>query len=106
MKGLIIPSVQKGMRHVYHQYSVMITEEFGMTRDALMQRLREKGIMTSVFYPKPLHLHPHFASMGYKPGDFPVSEKVSGQILSLPVHPLVEPEDIQRIIKIIGECAR
>jgi dTDP-4-amino-4,6-dideoxygalactose transaminase len=68
-----------------------------MTRDQLQAHLKDKGIVSGVYYPKPLHLHPHFAKMGYQPGDFPVAEKVSRQVLSLPVHPGLSQEEIERV---------
>ncbi|MCX6759631.1 MAG: DegT/DnrJ/EryC1/StrS family aminotransferase [Candidatus Nealsonbacteria bacterium] len=103
IKGLITPIIKKNYKHVFHQYTIRVTNEFKITRDELSQCLKEKGIGNSIFYPKPLHLYPYFRKLGYKKGDFPISEKISKEVLSLPVHPLVSEEDIKFIIKTIKE---
>jgi len=100
IKGIHIPFVRKNARHVFHQYTIRV-DGFKLSRDALIEHLKKNGIGCAIFYPKPLHLHPHFARLGYKEGDFPVSERVSKQVISLPVHPLVSDEDIDRIIEVI-----
>jgi len=61
-----------------------VTEDFPHSRGALIKYLEKKGIVTGIYYPKPLHLYPHFQKLGYKKGDFPVAEKVATQVLSLP----------------------
>jgi perosamine synthetase len=103
IRGLITPKIKKNYKHVFHQYTIRVTNEFKINRDKLSQYLNEKGIGNSIFYPKPLHLHPYFCKLGYREGDFPISEKISKEVLSLPVHPLVSEEDIRFIIKTIKE---
>lgn len=103
IEGLVVPPVKKDNKHVFHQYTIRITEGFKTTREELMNYLKEKGVGTGVYYPKPLHLHPHFARLGYKPGDFPVAERLATQVLSLPVHPSLTDDDINLIIKSISE---
>jgi len=103
IKGLITPIIKKNYKHVFHQYTIRVTDEFKMTRDELTNYLKEKEIGSAIFYPKPLHLHPHFKKFGYKKGDFPIAEKLSEECLSLPVHPLVSEKDIRFIIKTIKE---
>ncbi len=99
VKGIITPKVMEGNTHVYHQYTIRITEEYGHSRDELLEYLKENEIGSGVYYPKPLHMHEHFKRMGYKEGDFPVSEKLSKQVLSLPVNPFVTAEDIEKIVE-------
>jgi dTDP-4-amino-4,6-dideoxygalactose transaminase len=99
--GIIVPKIMDGNTHVFHQYTIRITEEFGHTRDELMNFLRENEIGCGVYYPKPLHLHEHFRKMGYKEGDFPVAERLSKEVLSLPVNPFVTKEDTSKIIDVI-----
>jgi len=83
---------------VFHQYTIRV-EGFGLPREQLIKRLNNEGIGCAVFYPKPLHLHPHFARLGYSKGDFPVSEEAAEQVLSLPVHPSVSKDEVKRIVR-------
>jgi len=106
IKGIIIPKVMPGNTHVYHQYTIRITDEYGHSRDELMEYLKENEIGCGVYYPKPLHLHEHFRKMGYKEGDFPVSERISKEVLSLPVNPFVTEEDVEKIVEKIKEFSK
>ncbi|MFH1310742.1 MAG: DegT/DnrJ/EryC1/StrS family aminotransferase [Candidatus Omnitrophota bacterium] len=99
--GLIIPYIKKNCKHVFHQYTIRITDEFRLSRSELIEKLKQNGISSSIFYPIPLHLHLPFRKMGYKKGDFPVAEKISEEVLSLPVHPSVTDEDIKKIVEVI-----
>lgn len=105
VSGLVLPKAISGRTHVFHQYTIRVTEEFGATREELIKFLNEQGIGSNIYYPKPLHLHPHFLKLGYKEGDFPVAEKLSKQVLSLPVHPSVTKEEILFIVTKIQEFA-
>lgn len=98
--GVIVPFVKDNVKHVFHQYTVKVDGK--ISRDELAEKLKSKGIGHGIFYPKPLHLHPHFKRMGYKEGDFPVSERLSEQVLSLPVHPSVSENDIKKIIETVS----
>lgn len=98
IKGLIVPKIKPQNKHVFHQYTIRITGDCKVTRDELLAKLKENEINCGVYYPKPLHLHPHFMKMGYKKGDFPVAEKIAKQVLSLPVHPSLTEKEIQLII--------
>lgn len=106
IKGLVIPTVKKEYKHVFHQYTIRITSDFGATRGELRQSLTSRGIGTAVFYPQPLHLHPHFRKLGYQRGNFPVAEKASREVLSLPVHPSLADPDIELIINTIQNHAK
>lgn len=72
------------VRHIYNQFCIRIG---GGRRDALKTYLQENNIGCAVYYPLSLHLQPCFANLGGKAGDCPVSEKVSGEILALPIYP-------------------
>jgi perosamine synthetase len=98
-KWLKTPKVRPGFKHVFHQYTIKVDASI---RDKLAAYLKENGVGCAVFYPKPLHLHPFFLNMGYKQGNFPVAERVSKQVLSLPVHPFVSDEDIKKIVEVVG----
>lgn len=105
IKWLQIPILKnEDISHVYHQYTIKINEFCKINRDELMSSLKKKEIWCWVYYPKPLHLHPHFARLWYKDWDFPISESVSKQVLSLPVHPSLKNEDIILICNFIKEC--
>ncbi len=106
VRGIVVPVPREGTKHVFHQYTIRVTEEYGHTRDELAAYLKEHMIGTGIYYPKPLHLHPHFARMGYKLGDFPVSEQMSREVLSLPVHPQITGQELQTIIAAITSYAR
>jgi len=96
IKGITTPKINPKVKHVFHQYTIKV----GNGRDKLMGRLKRKGIGCAIFYPKPLHLHPHFSKLGYKAGDFPVSEKLSKEVLSLPVHPSLSKKHIEYILEV------
>ncbi len=89
------PEVPEGYSSVWAQYSVLARDS--AERAALMARLKEAGIPTAIYYPKPLHLQGAFACLGGREGDFPVSEDCAGRIFSLPMHPYLAADDQQRI---------
>jgi perosamine synthetase len=103
IKGLKVPEVKKEGTHVFHQYTIRVQEDFKLQRDKLVEHLNEKGIGCSVFYPTPLHLLDHFKIFGYKEGDFPVAEKISREVISLPVHPHLTKEQLDQIINTFKE---
>jgi dTDP-4-amino-4,6-dideoxygalactose transaminase len=91
------PTVTDGMTSAWAQYSVLA--EDGTHRNQLQARLKEAGVPTAIYYPKPLHLQTAFKSLGYEEGDFPVSEDYAGRIFSLPMHPYLSDSDQEFIIK-------
>ena len=94
INGLILPIVNGANNHVYHQYTIRVINNTENKREKLINYLKEKNISTGIYYPKPLHLFEHFKKFGYRKGDFPVSEKMSEEVLSLPIHPLLKKEEI------------
>ncbi|MBI4217920.1 MAG: DegT/DnrJ/EryC1/StrS family aminotransferase, partial [Elusimicrobia bacterium] len=83
---------------VRHVYAVRVPR-----RDDLAAFLKEKGVATGVHYPIPLHLQKAFEYLGYKKGDFPVAEKISEEILSLPIFPELKDTEIKKIAGLIGQ---
>lgn len=80
--GVVVPVTLPGREHVHQTYAVRVKD-----RSRVMDRLKEKGITALIHYPIPIHLQEAYADAGFKPGDFPVSEKIAGEILSLPMFP-------------------
>jgi UDP-2-acetamido-2-deoxy-ribo-hexuluronate aminotransferase len=91
-----VPAVAPGNTHVYAQYTMRVPE-----RDRVAERLKKQGIPTAVYYPKCLHEQPVFSKLGYNWGDFPESEKASREVLSLPMHPFLAPEEQDKIVRAI-----
>ncbi len=99
--GVTTPYVPAGVEHAYHQYSILIDAEAtrnGADRDAVRAALAERQIGSGVYYPTPLHLHPLFASYGYGPGDFPVSERLAKEIVALPIGPALDREQLEVVV--------
>jgi dTDP-4-amino-4,6-dideoxygalactose transaminase len=89
-----LPTERAGDRHVYHQYTIRTPQ-----RDALQRWLDERGIDTRVYYPAPLHTQPACGTLGYRAGQFPEAERACGEVLSLPVHPQLTREQVDRVIR-------
>lgn len=92
------PAVAGYAEHVYHLY-VIITEN----RDKLLEYLNAKSVFAGLHYPIPIHLQPAYSSLGYKKGDYPVTEEYSGKILSLPMFPELTEEQIHFACELIKE---
>ncbi|OHD54487.1 MAG: aminotransferase DegT [Spirochaetes bacterium GWF1_51_8] len=87
-------------RHVYAQYSICMKN-----RDAVKEHLTKKEIPTAIHYPKPIHLQEAYHFLGHKPGDFPMSEKCSREIMSLPMHPFLTDDEQKQIAAAVAESA-
>jgi dTDP-4-amino-4,6-dideoxygalactose transaminase len=100
IEGIVTPEITPGCRHVFHQYTIRVTPGFGMSRDEVIRKLTDAGIGTGVYYPVPIHKQSYYRSLGYD-DNLPVSERLSREVLSLPVHPSVTPEEIDLIAETI-----
>ncbi|MCM8800303.1 MAG: DegT/DnrJ/EryC1/StrS family aminotransferase, partial [Candidatus Omnitrophica bacterium] len=98
IKGIITPYVSEGVEHVYHIYA--IRTKF---RKKILEEFKKRGIISLVHYPLPLHLQPAYKDLGYKRGDFPIAEKVSQEILSLPIFPHITDRQIRYVVEAIKE---
>jgi dTDP-4-amino-4,6-dideoxygalactose transaminase len=96
--GVMTPLVPEGYEHVYHQYTIRVER-----REALHKFLTEQKIGNAVYYPVPLHVQPLYASLGYKAGDFPHSEKAAQEVLSLPMYPELKREQLARVANTVAE---
>lgn len=85
------PYVSPNVKHIFHQYSMKVKN-----RDKLREYLKNHGIPTMIYYPVPLHLQKAY-SFDYNKGDYPISEKISKQIISLPMHSELTDEQIDYI---------
>ncbi|HDS06564.1 MAG TPA: DegT/DnrJ/EryC1/StrS family aminotransferase [Bacteroides sp.] len=92
--GLNIPERSPYSTHVFHQYTIRVPRE---ARDPLKEWLAGKKIPSMVYYPVPLHLQHAYADLGYGAGDFPVAEKLSQEVLSLPMHTELDAEQLSYI---------
>jgi dTDP-4-amino-4,6-dideoxygalactose transaminase len=90
--GLILPQELPGARSAWHLYTLRCRE-----RDALQSQLKAGGIATAVHYPKPLHLQPAMASAGGRPGDLPVTEQLTKEVLCVPLYPELELSVVRKI---------
>ncbi|MGY3087577.1 UDP-2-acetamido-2-deoxy-ribo-hexuluronate aminotransferase [Hymenobacter sp. UYAg731] len=98
--GLVIPARDRRSSHVFHQYTIQVAE--AGRRDALQLFLNKCGVPTMIYYPLPVHAQPAYAYLGYRAGQFPVAERLSGAVLSLPIHPLLTGEQQEYIIGRVG----
>jgi len=96
--GLTLPRVPEGAEPVWHLYVVRHPR-----RDALQQHLKSAGIETMIHYPVPPHLSPAYADLGYRAGDFPVTEQLALECLSLPMDPHLEDDQVAAVIRAVRE---
>ena len=91
----ITPKVKPGCEHVFHQYTIRVID--GCNRDDAVKKLNDAGVGTGIFYPIPAHQQKYLAEYGYHDLHFPVAEKMSSEVISLPVHPQLSQEDLVKI---------
>jgi dTDP-4-amino-4,6-dideoxygalactose transaminase len=96
--GLLTPTVFPHRTHVYHQYTLRITPEFGKSRDAVAEALAEHGISTGIYYPVPVHQQEAARAAGLGEGAFPVAEQMAREVLAIPVHPAITDADRMFIV--------
>jgi dTDP-4-amino-4,6-dideoxygalactose transaminase len=92
IEGIILPYELPNTKHVFHLYVIRVKE-----RDSLIKYLNEKGVSTGIHYPFPLHMTGAYKYLGYKKGSFPIAEKTSKEILSLPMYPELSNDQIDYV---------
>lgn len=93
LKGFVItPSVMEGARSVWAQYTIRHNR-----RDQLAAHLKAAGVPSAVYYPRPMHMQTAYKNFGAGEGSLPVSEKLSREVLSLPMHPYLSDDEVERI---------
>ena len=97
LRSVISPREREGWTHVYHQYTVLVPE----ARDALKRHLYERGVDAEVYYPIPIHQQPLYRKLGYDQR-LPVAERLSREVLSLPVHPALTQANLDTIVTAVN----
>lgn len=99
--GLVTPTFPHGYKSAWAQYSILAPN--AEHRSQLQENLKQKGIPTAVYYPKPLHLQRAFSYLNYREGDFPISEDCSKRIFSIPMHPYLSRDDQKKVVQAMAE---
>ncbi len=98
----VIPPVRNpGVSHVFHLYVIRVNN-----RDRVREELGQLGIQTGIHYAVPLHLEPAFEHLGHAPGDFPVAEQAAASIVSLPMYPYIDYDEVARVSEAVAEVTR
>ncbi len=93
-----LPCERQWAKHVYHLFVIRTNR-----RDALKDYLQEHGVGTHIHYPTPIHFQEAYEKLGYKVGDFPISERNAGEILTLPIYPELTTEEVEKVAGLITE---
>jgi dTDP-4-amino-4,6-dideoxygalactose transaminase len=96
LQDLSLPVIPADVEHVFHLYVVRT-----LARDALRDYLAGARVGTAVHYPKPVHLQPAYASLGYKEGSCPNAEAAAAEILSLPVFPQLTVHELEQVVRLV-----
>ena len=99
-KDIIIPYRDKNSYHVFHQYTLQIKNG---KRDALVEHLKEKGIPFGIYYPVPLHKQKAYTRDSFKDENYPVTNRLVQEVISLPMHTELEREQQEYIVEIINK---
>jgi dTDP-4-amino-4,6-dideoxygalactose transaminase len=100
LRGVITPSVAAGVTHVFHQYTLRVGR-----RDEFAEALRERGVGTGIFYPIPVHHQKPFIELGYGDQSFPVTDRLTEQVISIPVHPTLTDDEVSTVIAAVNQTA-
>ena len=99
MSEVITPARNGFGDHVFHQYTIRVPH-----RDAIQKQLAALGVTTMVYYPTPMHLQPIYESLGHGEGDLPVTEEACQQVLSLPMFPELQPDQIEYVVHMLHQA--
>jgi dTDP-4-amino-4,6-dideoxygalactose transaminase len=98
VEGVIAPYCPDWARAVYHLYVIRVQDRAGLQKHLLAEK-----IDTGIHYPVPLHLQKAYDKLGYRLGDFPVTERVASEILSLPMYPQLQPDQQQSVLRSVAQ---
>jgi dTDP-4-amino-4,6-dideoxygalactose transaminase len=100
LDGVLAPAVPPGVTHVYHQYTIRVVH-----RDQFADRLRDRGVGTGIYYPIPVHRQKPFEALGYGDQRFPVTDRLTEQVLSIPVHPSLTDAEVSTVVDAVNAVA-
>jgi dTDP-4-amino-4,6-dideoxygalactose transaminase len=100
LRGVITPSVAPGVTHVFHQYTLRVNR-----RDEFVERLRERGVGSGIYYPIPVHRQKPFVELGYGDLSFPVTDRLTQEVVSIPVHPSLPDAEVDQVIEAVNRTA-
>ena len=99
-EGLVtLPAEALGNRHVWHLYVIRVPR-----RDAVLDSMKMNGVDAGIHYPIPVHLQDAFKGLGHRRGDFPVAERMAGEILSLPIYPGITEAIVERVVEVLADA--
>ena len=99
LEGVIVPTVPRGYRHVFHQFTIRVQ---GVERDRFVQELGKRGVGSGVYYPTPIHALPAYQL----DLELPNTRIAADQVVSLPVHPLLKRRDLEKIVEVVNAVSR
>ena len=99
LENVETPHILDGAKHAYHQYTIKCKN-----RDKLLEELKKNEIGFGIYYPKPLHKYPHLEKFGHN--DLKVSERLVNEVLSLPVHPALTKEELEKVVDVINKACQ
>lgn len=104
LPGIVLPKVQPGRTHVWHQYTIRVTSESPISRNELAEHLTRAGVGTGIYYPKMVFDYEIYNSHPQvKSSENPIAKKISSEVLSLPVHPHLSLSDLEKIIETVRD---
>ena len=98
--GVITPQVRPGVTHVYHQYTLCVNE-----RDAFAEALKARGVGSAIYYPIPVHRQKPFLALGYGKESLPVTDRLTTEVLSIPVHPSLSDDEVSAVAEAVNATA-
>ena len=96
-EGVVLPFTDPRAGHIFHQYVIRAPR-----RDELRQYLADRFVGSEIYYPVPLHLQTSLVELGYKRGDFPISEAAADEVLALPMYPELREDEQQTVVETIA----
>jgi dTDP-4-amino-4,6-dideoxygalactose transaminase len=104
IEGIYLPEPDRAGRHSFNYYTIRVDSV--LSRNKLREYLTSKGIQTIVYYPLSLHLQEAYKFLGYKPGDFPESERAQEEVISLPLYPVMSEEHVEEVSAAVKQFVR